>query len=438
MRKDVQAILCLCAIICMAVNCNKKQSGSSTEPPSEDSSLVNLSHLNYLYTPVEFSNGTNAAGIYIYAEAPDYRLTPANGEGFTCVDDVARAVQVYVRHPSFGSDTALQNKAYNLIEFLLQMQSDNGYFYNFLLTPTLINKGGQTSINDAEWWSWRALYALTEAAPAIKAKNATLATRMETAVTNLVAKMKADVMTLPQTTKVVQGITVPEWLPAGSGTDQAAIIILGLTLYDAAATDEEIKSYIKKLADGIEMMQQGDSSHAPYGAILSWENTWHAYACDQAYALMKASTFLNEPHYFSSALKEVDQFYSWMLKSGFKSSFSVQTSGSQLQLSNTKEFEQIAYGIRPMIFAAAEAYHVTSDAKYADMAGHIAAWFFGVNAASKEMYSTSTGRCYDAITSNSAINQNSGAESTIEALLAMQKVEEVPAIRSALNTYIKP
>src|SRR6476660_336028 len=112
MRKDVQAILCLCAIICMAVNCNKKQSGSSTEPPSQDSALVNLSHLNYLYTPVEFSNGTNAAGVYIYAEAPDYRLTAANGEGFTCVDDVARAVQVYIRHPSFNLDTAIQNKAF--------------------------------------------------------------------------------------------------------------------------------------------------------------------------------------------------------------------------------------------------------------------------------------------------------------------------------------
>ena len=150
MRRDMQAFLCLCAIICMAVNCNKKQSGTTPEPP-QDSSLVNLSHLNYLYTPVKFSNGVEAGGVYIYAEAPDYRLTAASGEGFTCVDDVARAVQVYIRHPAFSSDTALQHKAFNLIEFLLQMQSDNGYFYNFLLTPTLINKGGQTSINNAEW-----------------------------------------------------------------------------------------------------------------------------------------------------------------------------------------------------------------------------------------------------------------------------------------------
>ena len=126
MKKHVQAIFCFCAITCMAVNCNKKQSGSTNEPPQQDSSLVNLSHLNYLYTPVKFSNGADAGGIYIYAEAPDYRLTAATGEGFTCVDDVAIAVLVYIRHPLFKSDTSLQQKAFNLVEFILQMQSDKG------------------------------------------------------------------------------------------------------------------------------------------------------------------------------------------------------------------------------------------------------------------------------------------------------------------------
>ena len=36
--------------------------------------LVNTSHLDYLYTPVIFSTGTKAAGVYIYSEAPDYHL----------------------------------------------------------------------------------------------------------------------------------------------------------------------------------------------------------------------------------------------------------------------------------------------------------------------------------------------------------------------------
>lgn len=439
MKKELLFILAFCALNCMAVTCNKSKSESPpvTEPP-KGSSLINLSHLNYLYTPVTFSNGTAAAGIYIYAEAPDYHLVAAPGEGFTCVDDVARAVQVYIRHPAFASDTALQNKANSLIEFLLQMQSDNGYFYNFLLTETLINKGGQTSVNAAEWWSWRALYALTEAAPVIKSKNPQLAARMDGAVSKLVARLKSEVVDLPQTTKEVSGITVPQWLPAGSGTDQAALLILGLIPYSEATGDDQIKTYIKKLADGIALMQQGDSLHFPYGAFLSWENTWHAYGCDQAYALLKASAFLNDPQYQSKALLEVNQFYTWLLKNGLLSSFVVQKNGSEIQLTSSKSFEQIAYGIRPMVFAAAEAYRLTNDAKYADIAGHLAAWFFGANAANAVMYSVTTGRCYDAINSSSSVNQNSGAESTIEALLALEKVEAYPAIKAALNTYKKP
>lgn len=438
MKKEILFILSFCVLNCMAVTCNKSKSESPTTTPPKDTSLINLSHLNYLYTPVTFSNGTPAAGIYIYAEAPDYHLVAASGEGFICVDDVARAVQVYIRHPAFSSDTSLQNKTYKLIEFLLQMQSDNGYLYNFLLTETLINKGGQTSVNDPEWWSWRALYALTEAGPIIKNKNPQLATRMDEAVNKLVTKLKSDLVNLPQTTKVVSGITVPQWLPAGSGTDQAAILILGLIPYSEATGDDQIKTYIKKLADGIALMQQGDSLHFPYGAFLSWENTWHAYACDQAYALLKASAFLNDPQYQSKALLEVAQYYPWLLKNGFLSSFTVQRNGAEVQMVNSKSFDQIAYDIRPMVFAAAEAYKLTNDAKYADIAGHLAAWFFGANAANTTMYSVTTGRCYDAINSSSSVNQNSGAESTIEALLTMEKVEANPGIKKALNTYKKP
>ncbi len=124
-------MLCLIGIACMAVTCEKKNSGDATPPPGE-TALVNLTHLDYLYTPVTFSTGTKAAGVYIYAEAPDYHLVADADEGYTCVDDVARAAQVYIRSSKFSTDTAIQAKAFNLIKFILEMQSDNGYFYNFL------------------------------------------------------------------------------------------------------------------------------------------------------------------------------------------------------------------------------------------------------------------------------------------------------------------
>jgi hypothetical protein len=432
MKKEFQFALCLCAISCMAVTC-KKQSTSAPVPSTNDTSLVNLSHLNYLYTPVTFSTGTNAAGIYIYAEAPDYHLVAAAGEGFTCVDDVARAAQVYLRSGKFLADTSIQNKTYNLIRFILEMQSANGYFYNFLFPGNTINTNGVTSINNANWWSWRALYTLSEAGPLVRAKNVQLADKIDAAIGKLIAKLKTDLVPIPQTTKVVSGITVPEWLPAGSGTDQAAIIILGLI--PLANNDAVLTSYIKKLADGIVLMQQGDATHFPYSCILSWENTWHAYAGDQAFALMKAGAFLNDAGYTAKGMAEVDNFYPWLLQNGMKSSFVLSKNGGTVNLASEESYDQIAYGIRPMISASIEAYVLTNSAKYADISGHLAAWFLGANDAHKIMYSVTTGRCFDALQSSSGVNINSGAESTIEALLAMENVEKYPAVKAALNKY---
>ena len=436
MKREIHFLVWVCAFSCMAVTC-KKQAGNNPVLPPADTSLVNTSHLDYLYTPVTFSDGTNAAGIYIYADAPDYHLTGATGEGYTCVDDVSRAALVYLRSAKFSTDTTTQSKVYKLINFLLEMQSSNGYFYNFLLTGNQVNINGVTSINNPEWWSWRALQTLTEAAPIIKNKNSQLAQKIDEAINKLIAVIKTDLVNLPQTTKTVSGITIPQWLPAGSASDQSATLILALIPYCTATNDPTIKAYIKKLADGIVLMQKGDATHFPYGAFLSWENTWHAYGNDQAYALLKAGHFLNDNNYIDKALFEVDNFYPWLLQNGLKYSFLVSDNGTGVQLSAEKSFEQIAYGVRPMVFAAIEAYKLSGQDKYADLAGRLSAWFLGNNVTGKNIYSVETGRCYDAITSSTSINLNSGAESTIEALLTFEEVENYPAVKIAMDKYKK-
>ncbi|MFN2438617.1 MAG: hypothetical protein ABR503_05420 [Chitinophagaceae bacterium] len=416
--------------------CNES-SPNKEEKKNSDSTLVNTSHLDYLNIPITFSNGIKASGIYIYAEAPDYHFVTDSDEGFTCVDDVARAAQVYLRHPDFLSDTATQNKTINLIRFILEMQSENGYFYNFLFPGNIINDTGSTSINGPHWWSWRALQTLTEATLLIKNINAELSSRMEVAVNKLVQRIKTDLLKTPVTTKLVSGITVPQWLPSGSATDQSAIIIIGLIPYCEATRDTVMTAYVKKLADGIVMMQQGDSTQFPYSCFLSWENVWHAYGSDQAYALLKAAAFLKDSTYAQKAIQEVANFYPWLLRNGFLSSFSVNKKGNVFEMLEAKKYAQIAYGIRPMVSAAVEAYHLTGEEKYADIAGNIAAWLVGKNEAGKNMYDITTGRCYDGIIGKDSLNYNSGAESTIEALLTLQMVEKVPAIKKAFNKYKK-
>src|ERR1022692_2207195 len=114
MKKSLQFLFCCLAIVCMAVTCKKQASKPPVVAPA-DTSLVNTAHLDYLYTPVTFPDGTNAAGIYIYADAPNYVLTPAAGEGYVCVDDASRAILVYLRESKFATDTSIQSKVTKLV-----------------------------------------------------------------------------------------------------------------------------------------------------------------------------------------------------------------------------------------------------------------------------------------------------------------------------------
>lgn len=434
MIKVILFIFCISLVLFFSLSCKNKREDKHLSKAA-DSSLLNTKHFDHLYTPITFANGVKAAGIYIYSEAPDYHLVADSDEGFTCVDDVSRAALVYLRSKNFSTDTLVQNKAFNLLRFILEMQSENGYFYNFLFPGNSINKVGKTSINTPGWWSWRALQTLTEASPLINKTDVQLAEKIDTAINKLLTKIKADIITLPLANKTVNGVIVPQWLPGGSAADQASILIQALINYCAVHEDAEVRSFIRKLADGIVMMQQGNETHFPYSCFLSWENVWHAYGCDQAYALMKAAKFLNDSIYIKKALAEVDNFYPWLLKNGMRASFSIIKKEDEFVAVDEKKFAQISYGIRPMIFATAEAYELTGEQKYADIAGHLTAWFFGINEANEMIYDKNTGRCFDGIVSMSKVNKNSGAESTIEALLALQKVENYPEIISALNKY---
>ena len=430
---------CFCMLFSVAC---KKQPGTvappvvivpPVPPPIIPASILNTTHLEKLVVPIVFANGDKAEGIYIYADAPNYNPTIAGGEGFTCVDDVARVVLFYLRSPSFSTDTLVQNKVFGMLRFITNMQSDNGYFYNFLQTGNVINKFGITSVDQPKWWSWRALQALTEATLLIKTKNTLLATKVDFAINKLATTIKKDMVNKSATTSLINGIAVPEWLPEGA--DQAATLLLALIPYCEASGDAVIKTYIRKLADGIILTQLGDANHFPYSCFLSSGNTWHAYGSDMASAIFKAGTFLADANYTNKAMAEVNNFYPWLLSNGFKNSFDVSLVNNVFAKENAKDFEQIAYGIRPMVFAAIDAYIITKDEKYADMAGHLAAWFLGSNSARTSIFSVTTGRCFDAINTGNNVNKNSGAESTIEALLTMQRVSEYPTVKAAMDKY---
>ena len=144
---------------------------------------------------------------------------------------------------------------------------------------------------------------------------------------------------------------------------------------------------------------------------------------------------LNKPAWIAAAQREIDNFYPYLIQQGQLESFEVEDSGGGIKVGKISKFSQIAYGIRPMVWAALEAYDQTKDAKYADLAGQLASWFLGQNPANKPMYDRASGRGYDGIGTNGTVNINSGAESTIESLWAFQRIEQYPEAVKALEKY---
>lgn len=404
-------------------------------PPVNSLTWTNDSHLKALYATVKMQNGVEVGTIGIYADYPLYRVVSAAGEGFTCVDDVSRAAISYLYETDIATNKEKQDRLLKLTEFVLQMQADNGYFYNFLQDNFSINKTYSTSVANPDWWSWRALWHLSEAYSFYKTNDAVLAGRIQSSIQKIVSNIKRDYGSLAKDTKIINGLTVPKWLPASSGTDQAAVMMLGLYNVYQQNQDAEVLAIINKLADGILLMQQGSETVFPYGAFLSYENTWHAYGSDQAYALLKVGKALNKQNWIAAAQKEVDNFYPYLLKEGFLESFEIQQTGTTIGLIKKSSFAQISYGIRPMIWASIELYKINNDAKYLAQAAQLLTWYVGNNPSKQKMYYKSNGICFDGISSSTNVNKNSGAESTIEALWAFQLAEKYPDVLVEVKKY---
>jgi len=140
---------------------------------------------------------------------------------------------------------------------------------------------------------------------------------------------------------------------------------------------------------------------------------------------------------YDAALHEINGFYSYLLRENFFAEINFFNKGSNIEISDIKKFPQIAYIIRPMVYACIQAYKITGQKEYLEKASQIAAWLFGANPAGKPMYNPHTGLCFDGIESKEKINLNSGAESTIEALLTLQMIEKHSAAYEILRKYIQ-
>lgn len=382
---------------------------------------VNLRHLDHLFAEAVVG-GERVGVLNIYSVAPDYRFAIEPNEGYACVDDVARAMVLLAAMPRL--DPARLRQLELMTRFVLQMQAENGYFHNFIWADGRINRDYRTSRAELNWWSLRALWGLEAALGRLPA--GPTAERARRAADRLVANLVRDLPAGRRELVEVEGIAVPTWLPFGAGADAGATAILGLLAHHRRVGDAGTRALVERLGDGLVRMQAGDARHFPYGAHLSWRNRWHGWGNAQAYALLRAGAAFGRRDFTASALAEIDGFYPYLLDRGMLAGFSLRVAGGRAEPIETARFPQIAYGLSPMVLAATEAFRVTGRARYRDTARRLAGWFAGRNDARRPIYDPASGRVLDGINGPSSANLDSGAESTVEGLLALTALGGTP------------
>lgn len=381
--------------------------------------LVNLEHLAFLTQPVEI-DGTPMAIVHIYSEAPEYVWVDAAGEGLSAVDDVARAAVVYLWQYERDGDERWLELARRSLNFVLYMQADDGEFYNFVFDAEgTINERGNTSYKSLGWWAMRGLWSLGEGVRVFNAIDPDYANTLAEAYLRTEHAI-AETMTNYGDYNEVHGVRIPAWIPA-SEPSVAGVGLLGLAAYQQARPNETTADLITKIADGIAEYRLGDHHTYPFGLHPTRSNApgfWHDWGAHMTHALVVAGMVMDRQDWIDSAAADANSFLLRHL--AFERFRHIGVIPSRL--------EQIAYGTNQIVLTYTSLYEATGDEQYARYAGLAGSWYFGNNMAGVQMYFPENGRVFDGINGPTAfrVNRNSGAESTIEGLMSMIALADIP------------
>ncbi|MBC7185713.1 MAG: hypothetical protein H5U38_01625, partial [Calditrichaeota bacterium] len=224
----------------------------------------------------------------------------------------------------------------------------------------------------------------------------------------------------------VGGNVYPAWLLQRYAADATSEFLLGAVEFLQVENDPTVEAASRKLAEGLLRMQLADTARYA-GAFLSWPGVWHAWGNAQTQALAALGRTLRTPQLVNAAEREARQFLSRLLAEARLREFRVDDQA------HPAEFPQIAYDVRCATLGLLGVAEATSDTNYAVLAGLAASWLLGNNPARVAMYDPASGRCFDGIENSTKVNRNSGAESTVEALITLLEVLNHPVARRYLT-----
>ncbi|HLA13544.1 MAG TPA: sugar ABC transporter substrate-binding protein [Gemmatimonadaceae bacterium] len=394
-------------LVLLLAGCARQPETVAT-PPGPLPLTIRLDHLRSLGLDAVVK-GRPVRVVALYAEAPDYRpaASPARDgyEGIASLDDAARAAVVYLRAYESTGDTVARREALGLLAFVVAMEEGDGEFVNFIDASGRLNRNAISSRKSMSYWAARSIWALGEAVRVLGRGDTLGHIRpvLDRAVTRMAREIDAG--------RLIGG--------SATATSEA---LLGLLALQRAEPTPRVAALAERTAALLVPLSRGSVRSPPWGARTDQPGAeWHAWGTRSTAALAEAAVVLDRPEFADAARREADGLWGRFLLAG--QAASTITSGD-----TSKWFPQIAYGVGPIVEGYLALADATGDRRYRTFAGLTAAWFVGANPAGVNMYDEKTGRTFDGIDGPSPIrvNRNSGAESTIEALLALQRVTADP------------
>jgi multiple sugar transport system substrate-binding protein len=415
-RIRAQIVVALLGVAGLAAGCNRNANSTpaSQGPPPLTIRLDYLRHLG-LSAVVK---GKPVRVVALYAEAPDYRPTgsPARDgfEGIASVDDAARAAVVYLRSYETTGDARARDEALGLLTFVSAMEEGDGEFFNFIDPAGRPNRSAPSSRKSMSYWAARSIWALGEAVRVLGRDSSAQLNSMRPVLDRAVARMARDVDA--------------GRLIGGSATATAEAL-LGLLALQRADPSSQLAALAARTAELLVPLSAGSLQIAPWGARVDHPGAdWHAWGCRSTEALAVAAVVLSRPDFALAARQEADGLWGNFLLAG-------QVASTVAPDGTATWFPQIAYGIGSVVEGYLALADATGDRRYAVFAGLMAGWFVGGNVARVSMYDEQTGRTFDGIDGSSPeqVNRNAGAESTVEALLALERVARNPEAAEYVN-----
>ena len=378
---------------------------------------INLDHLRHLGINAVV-RGQPVRVVSLYAEAPDYRLvgSPARDgfEGIASVDDAARAAVIYLRDYEVTGDVRSHDEALGLIAFITAMEQGDGEFVNFIDSTGRLNRSAPSSRKSMSYWAARSIWALGEAARVLGTKDSTRFKTMRPVLDRALSRMSREI----EAGRLI-----------GGSTTATAEALLGVLALQKAEPSPTLVSLGTRTADLVAARSSGTMQTAPWGAHVDDPRAqWHAWGARSTEALATAQGVLGRLEHGASARKEADGLWGRFLLAG-------QIPSAVASDGTATWYPQIAYGIGSIVDGYLALAEIGNDPRYAVFAGLAAGWFLGANAERLSMYDEKTGRTFDGIDGPAPlkVNRNAGAESTVEALLALQRVTSNPIAAEYLH-----